>query len=52
MITVSLYAVNNNNRVVSAFMLQWSMVTIPAPEILGNRNINTGTTLLLKTIVN
>ena len=27
-------------------------VTILEPEILGNHNINTGTTLLLKTIVN
>ena len=26
--------------------------TILKPEILGNHNINTGTTLLLKTIVN
>ena len=27
-------------------------LTILGPEILGNRNVNAGTTLLLKTIVN
>ena len=38
-----------NSKAVPVIMLQ---MTILGPEILGNLNINTGTTLLLKTIVN
>ena len=50
----NLYCSNDNNVITKKF---WAHVksktkSILEPEILGNHNINTGTTLLLKTIVN
>ena len=37
---------------VQVFQFLLYIVPILEPEILGNHNINTGTTLLLKTIIN